>query len=239
MTTTDPLADIRDLAHDVGRASDHARTLAWDLVRAGDVASGLTRSLAYDLVSASVLARALVREPNRGDLAIELARDIVRASDLAFVRARDPVRASDRARAHDLARELGRASNLASKLVGADDVGLARMDDLASDLIRASDHAGGREHSQDPVVSVSSDGKHEEDRMVRSADRLVAVAARMLPASDRARYEEEYRSELWEIAHAGQSIPRIRQLLYAVRQAASSYRLRSELLAPRRRKVSP
>ena len=74
-------------------------------------------------------------------------------------------------------------------------------------------------------------------RVMPSAARLLATAARLLPATDRARYAEEYRSELWEIAHAGQ--PRRRQVHYASRQVISSLRLRAELLAPRRRRASP
>jgi len=70
-----------------------------------------------------------------------------------------------------------------------------------------------------------------------SASRLLAAATRLLPVADRARYAEEYRSELWEIAHAGQ--PRRSQIRYAARQAASSLRLRAELRAARRRKASP
>jgi hypothetical protein len=74
-------------------------------------------------------------------------------------------------------------------------------------------------------------------RVTASASRLLTAAARLLPAADRARYAEEFRSELWELARAGE--PRRRQIGYAARQAASSLRLRAELRAPRRRKASP
>jgi len=47
-------------------------------------------------------------------------------------------------------------------------------------------------------------GQHRVGRVAPSAARLLAVVAGMLPAADRDRYAEEYRSELWEIAHAGQ-----------------------------------
>jgi hypothetical protein len=80
-------------------------------------------------------------------------------------------------------------------------------------------------------------GHRGPERVVPSADRLLAAAARLLPAADRDRYAQEYRSELWEIAHAGR--PRRSQLLYASRQLASSVRLHAELRAPRRRKASP
>lgn len=40
-------------------------------------------------------------------------------------------------------------------------------------------------------------------RVAPTADRLLAATARLLPAADRARYGEEYRAELSEIAHTG------------------------------------
>src|SRR5258708_4888130 len=63
-------------------------------------------------------------------------------------------------------------------------------------------------------------GQHGPGRVAPSAERLLDAAARLLPAADRARYAEEYRSELREIAHSGRS--RRRQLRYASRQLASS-----------------
>ncbi len=80
-------------------------------------------------------------------------------------------------------------------------------------------------------------GQHGPGRVAPSAERLLDAAARLLPAADRARYAEEYRSELREIAHSGRS--RRRQLRYASRQLASSVPLHAELLTPRRRKASP
>jgi hypothetical protein len=77
--------------------------------------------------------------------------------------------------------------------------------------------------------------QHGPGRVVPSADCLLAAAARLLPAADRARYIEEYRSELWQIAHAGRSARS--QMLYALRQLASSVRLHAELRTPRQRKA--
>jgi hypothetical protein len=85
-------------------------------------------------------------------------------------------------------------------------------------------------------VRAQTSGHCRAMQVAPSAVRLLTAAARLLPAADRARYAEEYRSELWEIAHAGQ--PRRRQLRYASRQVVSSLHLRAELLAPRR-KASP
>jgi hypothetical protein len=68
------------------------------------------------------------------------------------------------------------------------------------------------------------------------AVRLLAVAARLLPAGDRSRYGEELWSELSEIARAGDG--RHAQVTYAVRQLVSALRLRTELQAPRRRSAT-
>jgi hypothetical protein len=59
----------------------------------------------------------------------------------------------------------------------------------------------------------------------------------MLPAGDRARYAEEFGSELAEIALAGGG--RFAQLAYAARQLRSAPRLRADLRSPRRRSAAP
>ena len=66
---------------------------------------------------------------------------------------------------------------------------------------------------------------------------LLAVAVRLLPAGDRARYAEEFRSELTEIARVGAM--RRAQLAYAARLVMSARRLRANLRAPRRRRTAP
>jgi hypothetical protein len=74
-------------------------------------------------------------------------------------------------------------------------------------------------------------------RVTPSARRLVAVAARLLPAADRARYGEEYHSELWDLAAAGAG--RRQQIGYAARQLYSAVPVHFAILSPRRRKASP
>ena len=74
-------------------------------------------------------------------------------------------------------------------------------------------------------------------RVAPVARRLITAAAWLLPARERARYVEEFRSELWEIAHVGGR--RRAQLVYAVRQVLSAWRLRCGLSAPRRRGTAP
>jgi hypothetical protein len=66
-----------------------------------------------------------------------------------------------------------------------------------------------------------------------SARRLVQIATRLLPGRDRARYAEEFRSELWDLAGAG----RRQQILYAARQLLRAAHLRIELKAPHRSKA--
>ena len=70
-----------------------------------------------------------------------------------------------------------------------------------------------------------------------SAAGLLAAAARLLPAEERVRYAEEYRSELWEIAQVGGR--RCAQLAYAARQLLAARRLRAGLRAPQRRGAVP
>jgi hypothetical protein len=76
---------------------------------------------------------------------------------------------------------------------------------------------------------------HGHQRLpVPAARRLLAAAAMLLPPADRARYEEEFRSELVEIALAGGG--RWAQLVYAARQLLSARRLRSALVSSRRQR---
>jgi len=69
-------------------------------------------------------------------------------------------------------------------------------------------------------------------RVAAPAKELVAVASRLLPVAERARYLEEYRSELRDLAAAGAGC--CRQAGYGARQVLSAMPLRSAVLAPRR-----
>lgn len=88
-----------------------------------------------------------------------------------------------------------------------------------------------------PVQLAPAAEQTEAKRVVRSAAGLLAAAARMLPAAERARYADEYRSELWELAKAGDG--RIGQLRYALRQLRLSPSTGFALRSPRRRSTSP
>ena len=70
-----------------------------------------------------------------------------------------------------------------------------------------------------------------------AARRLVTIAASLLPGEDRARFCEEYRSELWDLASAGAT--RRQQLGYAFRQLLRVAPLRAAVLSPQWRKTGP
>jgi hypothetical protein len=152
---------------------------------------------------------------------LELARDHVLAS------------AYDLASARDLARNLNRTIACARDL--ARDRALVVLRDeahgFACDLWRDLARGTGR-----MAVHESQPG-HRVGRVAPSAGWLLTTAARLLPVADRARYSEEYRSELWEIADAGAG--RRQQVRYSVRQLTRVARLRGAVIAPRTRNASP
>jgi len=59
----------------------------------------------------------------------------------------------------------------------------------------------------------------------------------LLPKADRARFGEEYRSELWDLAAAGAG--RHQQMGYALRQFGCAVPLRFAVLSPRHKKAAP
>jgi hypothetical protein len=99
------------------------------------------------------------------------------------------------------------------------------MLDLSRTVYRALDH------------SDAIRGDRETPQVLPVARRLVTAAVWLLPAADQGRYTEEFRSELWEIAHA--DVRRRAQMTYAARQVMSARRLRTELRVPRRRGAAP
>jgi len=70
-----------------------------------------------------------------------------------------------------------------------------------------------------------------------AAVRLTDTVVRFLPSAHRARYGEEFRSELFELAAAGASI--WGQLAYVACQFNMVFELRAELRRPARRKAGP
>jgi hypothetical protein len=74
-------------------------------------------------------------------------------------------------------------------------------------------------------------------RVAVSATHLLTAAVRLLPAAERARYAEEYCSELRELAQAGAG--RIAQLRYALRQLRNAPSMGLAVRSPRRRSAAP
>ena len=101
-----------------------------------------------------------------------------------------------------------------------------------------SDDTASREPAAPPDLGQDADMDERRTRRVAlSAGRLLTAAKWLLPATGRARYCEEYRCELWEIASNGGD--RRHQLLYAIRQLTRAVQMRREVLSPRRRNASP
>jgi hypothetical protein len=177
--------------------------------------------------------------------------DFVLALDRVFDRVRVSDRARARVRARDLDRALYRDLGLDRGLLRTRaldlDVVLTRDLVLAGDLTRALGDAGDLTRALiltgdliyylERISAVRAGGRGAEVRVARAAGRLATAAARMLPGRDRARYAEEFRSELWEIARA--SGGRRTQLAYAARQVLAARRLRAGLRVPRRRGAVP
>ena len=109
---------------------------------------------------------------------------------------------------------------------------------LADSLTLGSDGAHQRQPAAQPAPGQHEDADERRARRVAlAAGRLLTAAGWLLPATGRARYCEEYRYELWEIASNGGR--RRHQLLYAIRQLTRAARMRHEVLSPRRRNASP
>ena len=90
-----------------------------------------------------------------------------------------------------------------------------------------------RRSARRSIADVLGVGRRKARQVAPSAAGLLAAAARLLPTADRARYAQEYRSELWDLAHTGAG--RIRQLRYALRQLRSAPQMGIALRSPRRR----
>lgn len=208
----------------------------------------ITRNFDSELELAHARSDALARAR---DLACDLAHSLSDTCDSARGPAIIRDLASVRGRAEDLANTLAALRNLALLDVRVDgrdlvldlariehryraDDGLARelanAYDLAEDLANALAHV----HS---LARIEHRYRRRARRVVPPAAGLLAAAARLLPAADRTRYADEYRSELRELAQSGAG--RCRQLGYALRQLRSTPQMRFALHAPRRRSAAP
>ena len=197
------------------------KTSAW---RPG---ANTTHSRSADLIGALASARHyadyLIRVTDRAldgdvDRAVYLVGDISRNVDRARAFARDQA----------LARDVDRALTFADEFVN----------DLGRGFIHHSDLRRARRlYRMIDRVSVNDRGQSKTRRITLPAASLLAAAVRLLPAADRARYADEYRSELWELAQSGNG--RLRQLQYALRQLCSAPAMGVALRWPRRRSAAP
>jgi hypothetical protein len=236
------------IAGDLTRASALARALASDLTTALVLPS--VRVLDRDLISASARdigrAHAVVGAlpfTSAADLPQDLTHDLASVITHARAGARDAAsvigRTLDSALAHDFADIGMSAPDLARARDGLAALASAAHDakSLADCLYRAATAAAALARAADSATIPDAGEKAGVGRVTRPAARLLATATWLLPAAARARYADEYRAELLEIAHGGQS--RRAQLGYAYRQAKSSLRVRAALMAPRRQGIVP
>jgi len=191
---------------------DAARALARVRARALNRALARARALALDIAFDVDAARAL-------GLDFDDVRDLGLDLDAARDRARGLGLGLDLDAARDLTRDLDHVLDLdLGRILNLD---LERVLACARELVRAIEIVRG--------LDVRDQRRRQAVRLAPVAERLLAVAARLLPASDRVRYAGEFGSELWEIAHAGGR--RRAQLAYAARQVRSAWRLGRELQA--------
>jgi hypothetical protein len=206
----------------VDRAATIAVTIVRDLKRAHDIAG-------FDIALTADIARILSLA---SEIAIDVAGfdiDVGQNIDTARRRTRDLEIALTAHRldvSHALALALG-ARHLSRRHAVCYTLDIARRHTYTLDQCLSAATGSARD----------GQGQRSAVRMAPLAGRLLAVAAGLLPAGDRARYAEEFLSELTEMAQAGAR--RRQQLVYAARVALSARRLRADLRAPRRRGAAP
>lgn len=238
-------------------------SVRWPAGRAGELLCA--RTLIGELVRVRDLGYDLIDEIRRGDdhsRGRASASDLVsRLADVAlFCREH----AAELGRLQDLSSEIGlvqevrnvigsaMAGPFAVTVTPVIDYDLALVQSAASQLFRALNdvrvHAVRRRQisasapmlapfQPPPEQGLEQQERAPSTRIAPSAGRLLMAASRLLPPSDRARYAEEYQSELWELASAGAS--RAEQLRYATRQALRAAQVRGEVLAPRSKSAAP
>lgn len=227
------LFEALDLAH------AHASYLASDLAHARDLthARDLARELASDIDRALALAKTRSRDlgdaldrtldlihPQGVDLARSFDRtlNLIRTLNLAHAQAQalDLAPTVDRVldRALDIDHTLDLARDISHTIDGDGESDIARLADVVQRLFAAGRLLVNRPASAARTRRVGT---------ARLAGRVADLATRVLPPQHRARYGEEYRSELYELAAAG--ITRRGQLTYAIRLLDRAWVLRAEL----------
>lgn len=199
-----------------------------DIARAQDVA----RDIAGNLASARDIAEAV-------DLDLELVSGIT--AELQFVSSIANGTVRELATASDLTTALKKTRILAAALLAVGDCDLdldSEIDiSLALTITGARSDAIALAGRLDVIRSDDVADQMRGNCAVRVAVLLAGVAARLLPTGGHARYAEEYRSELHELAAAGN--PRRSQVRYALRLLQTALPLRIELRDPLRRKAGP
>ena len=134
------------------------------------------------------------------------------------------------------------------------DLAAARVETLAAVCARAGDaHVGdalalASVHAGEPAQALAEAGQvpgergsgwtdRVRPRVAPLAARLLGMAARLLPEADRARYAEEFRCEVWELAAAGAA--RWGQLARAARVLTRAWETWAALRATARRQAVP
>lgn len=214
-----PLEEARSLA------VDRSRAVVVDLDRTGALGRDIARLLAFAdaLARALYVAGALDDGSHRADA---FARDLARAV------ARDLARAYNPDRAHELARDLDHA--LTHGLAAASDLTAFRTQFRRDIQILAELLTDTRELTMGCKAAVLAETKdvwlsRERPYMAvsRSAARVAAWSVWVLPPADRARYDEEFRSELRDLAASGAAGRA--QLWHAVRLLIWAWLLRIEI----------
>lgn len=197
------LANALTLARDLASNLDHAEALVGTLARVNALALALTRANALNLDNTLDIAHTL-------KLSHHLARALTSASDVVVNHSRDLTCASDLTHARcdlDVTRGLAHARC---------DLDVARglVRDLVRDLVDLDPAA----HWAKAVVA---GGAPSMPGLLSRG--LVALAVRLLPVSQRARYRAEFRVELLEL-------PRRERLGYALRVLGGAWELRRVLV---------
>jgi len=111
-------------------------------------------------------------------------------------------------------------------------------------LVWSRPDSTGRAHAHDALRELEGASVRQAARRLRrpasrsrSASGLTRIAARVLPASERDRYVQEYSAELHELAQTG--VGRPRQVMYGIRVITRTVPLRFALRAPRRERAAP
>jgi hypothetical protein len=209
------MARIRASAEDIGGFLAFAADVVWDC------AGVIEREVAEDVSDAFARADDLdLNSTNDHNYATAISTVSALARDLDHICARAHQQASSASETVYHVPGRDPVSAICSAITDARDLVVR----LADDLSHAVDLAG-------------QVGERKAREVAASAAGLVTAATWLLPAADRARYRDEYWSELWDLARSGDR--RLRQLRYALRQLCHAVPMGVALRSPHRRGAAP